>query len=131
MYRLWLFSLTARCSPGTVLIGMKPEVHCTSVASVVSLFIGVGKKTWLISHFRDRVDRQPSWLLTITTLRPSRASERKTSHITRGDPTLTTDRIQSAPVTLISVYRGLTFDAYKRLSHIIGYVTTKAHAACA
>ena len=52
-YRLWLFSLTVRCSPGTVLIAMKPEVHCTSVASVVSVFIGIGKKTWPISHLCD------------------------------------------------------------------------------
>ena len=59
----------------TVLIAMMPEVHCTSVTSVVSLFIGGGKKTWPISHFCDRVDRQPSWLLTFTTLRPSKASE--------------------------------------------------------
>ena len=36
VYHHWLFSLTTRCSLGTV-IGMKPEVHCTSVASVVSL----------------------------------------------------------------------------------------------
>ena len=39
VYRLWLFSLTARCSLGTVLTGMKPEVRYTSVASVVSLFV--------------------------------------------------------------------------------------------
>ena len=64
----------------TVLIAMKPEVHCTSIASVVSLFIGVGKKNWPISHFRDRVDRQPSWLLTLTTLRPSRASEQNLTY---------------------------------------------------
>ena len=50
------FSLTATCSLGTVLTGMKPEVLCTSVASIVSLFIGVEKKTWPISHFCDRVD---------------------------------------------------------------------------
>ena len=40
----------------TVLTGMKPEVRCTSAASVVSLFLGVEKKTWPISHFSDRVD---------------------------------------------------------------------------
>ena len=28
------------------MIGIKPEVHGTSVASLVSLFIGVDKKTW-------------------------------------------------------------------------------------
>ena len=44
---------------------MKPEVHCTSVASVVFVFIGVGKKTWPISHLRDRVDRQPSGRTTV------------------------------------------------------------------
>ena len=32
---------------------MKPEVHCTSVASVVSIFVGSEKKTWPISHFHD------------------------------------------------------------------------------
>ena len=57
------------------MIAMRPEVHCISVASVVSVFIDVGKKTWPMNHFRDRVDRQPSWFLTLTTLRPSRASE--------------------------------------------------------
>ena len=41
VYRLKLFSLTARRSLRTVLISMKPEVHCTSVASTVSLFIGI------------------------------------------------------------------------------------------
>ena len=51
VYRLWLFSLTVRCSLRTVLTGMKPEVRCTSVASIVSLFVDVGKKTWPISHF--------------------------------------------------------------------------------
>ena len=40
----------------SVLIGMKLEVRCTSVASVVSLFIGVVKKTWPVSHFRNQVD---------------------------------------------------------------------------
>ena len=56
VYRFWLFSLTVRRSYGTVLIGIKLEVRCTSVASLVSLFIGVEKKTWPVSHFRDRVD---------------------------------------------------------------------------
>ena len=78
VYRLWPFWLTARCSLGTVLIGMK--VHCTSVASVVSLFIGVEKKTWPISHFHDRVDRQPTWLLMLTMLRSLRASEQNLAY---------------------------------------------------
>ena len=69
VYRLWLFSLTARCSLGTVLTGMKPEVRYTSVASVVSLFVGVEKKMWPISHICDRVDRRRTWLPTLTTLR--------------------------------------------------------------
>ena len=75
VYRLWPFLLTARCSLGTVLIGMKPEVHCTFVASVVPLLIGIVKKVWPISHFLDRVNGQPTWLLMLTTLCPSRASE--------------------------------------------------------
>ena len=49
--------VTARCSLRTVLTGMKPEVRCTTVASVVSLFVGVEKKTWPISHFCDRVNQ--------------------------------------------------------------------------
>ena len=57
--RFWLFLLTVRRSYGTVLIGMKLEVRCTSVASLVSLFIGIEKKTWPVNHFRDRIDRQP------------------------------------------------------------------------
>ena len=59
LYVLFLAFLvvTARCSLGTVLTGMKPEVRCTTVASVVSLFVGVEKKTWPISHFRDRVNQ--------------------------------------------------------------------------
>ena len=48
----------------------KPEVRCTSVTSV-SLFVGV-ENTWPISHFCNRVDKQPTWLLT---LRPLKASE--------------------------------------------------------
>ena len=38
------FLVDSEIQPRTVLIAMKPEVHCTSVASVVSLFIGVRKK---------------------------------------------------------------------------------------
>ena len=72
LYRLWLFSLTARCSLGTVLIGLKPQVRCTAVASVVSVFIGVEKETWPISHFCDRVDRHASHAYYAA---PSRASE--------------------------------------------------------
>ena len=49
VYRLWFFSLTVRRSYGTVLI--KPWVCCTSVASLVSLFIGVEKKTWPVTDF--------------------------------------------------------------------------------
>ena len=45
---------------------MKPEVRCTSVASVVYLFIDIEKKTLPISHFHDRVEQQPTWLLTFT-----------------------------------------------------------------
>ena len=45
VYHLWLIMFTANLSLGTVLIGMKLEVCCTSVASVVSLFIGIKKKT--------------------------------------------------------------------------------------
>ena len=74
VYRLWLFSLTVRRSYGTVLIGIKLEVRCTSVASLVSLFIGFEKKTSPVSHFRDRVDRQPTQLLTFSVLCPLRAS---------------------------------------------------------
>ena len=67
---------------------MKPEVRCTSVASVVYLFIDVEKKTLPISHFHDRVEQQLTWLLTFT------ASEQNLA-FTRGGPTLTTDQIQS------------------------------------
>ena len=70
VYRFWLFSLTVRRSYGTVLIGIKLEVRCTSVASLVSLFIGIEKKTWPVSHFRDRVDRQPTRLLTLSASAP-------------------------------------------------------------
>ena len=56
VYRLGLLSPTARCSLGTVLTDMKPEVHCTFVASAVSLFIGIEKKMRPISRFCDRVD---------------------------------------------------------------------------
>ena len=53
-------------TPRTVMIAMKLEVHCTSVASAVSFFIGVRKKTWPISHFAIKsIDD----LLTLTTLR--------------------------------------------------------------
>ena len=89
VYHFWLFSLTVRCSLGTVLIGMKPEVRCTSVASVVSLFIGVEKKTWPISHFRNRVDRQPTGFSRLLHSAPQRLLN-ETSHITKGGPTLTT-----------------------------------------
>ena len=71
---------------------MKPVACCTSVASIVSLFLGVEKKTWPISHFCDRVNGQPTWLLTLTMLRPSRLLN-ETSPITRVGPTVTTDRI--------------------------------------
>ena len=39
------FLVDSEIQSRTVLIALKPEVHCTSVASVVSLFIGVRKKT--------------------------------------------------------------------------------------
>ena len=73
---LTLSSLTARCNSRTALIYMKTKGRCTFVASVASLLSGAEKKTWRISHFRDRADRQPSWLLAFraTTLRPLRAS---------------------------------------------------------
>ena len=76
--RFWLLSLTVRRSFRTVFIGIKLEVRCTSVASFVSLFIGIEKKMWpvTVSHFRDRVDRQPTQLLTLSALRPLRASGR-------------------------------------------------------
>ena len=60
VYRLWLFSLTAMRNPRAALICMKPKVRSTFVGSVVSLLTGVEKKTWLISHFRNRADRRPS-----------------------------------------------------------------------
>ena len=99
VYRLWLFSLTASCSLGTVLIGMKPEVYCTSVASVVSLFIGAQKKrvTFVIKTFNklhgfSHLLRSAPWGLL-----------NKTSHITRGAPTLTTDRtLQPLPTYAIT-----------------------------
>ena len=53
VYRLWLFSLIARHRLGTVFIGMKPEVSFTSVASLVSLSIGVEKKTWPVQQIAD------------------------------------------------------------------------------
>ena len=34
----------------------KPKRRCTSVASAVSLLIGVEKKSWLIGRFLDRGD---------------------------------------------------------------------------
>ena len=43
----------------SVYIFIKPKGRCTSVVSTVHLLIGVEKKTWLISHFLDRRDRQP------------------------------------------------------------------------
>ena len=90
----------------------------TFVVSLVSLFIGVKKKTWPVSHFCDRVDRQPTWIPTFTTLCPLRVS----SQTTRGCPTLTSDSIQSlllrahscnnyrssASVRLVSNYFSLT-----------------------
>ena len=61
VYRPWLFSLTERYSPETVLIAMKPEVHCTSVASTVSFFIGVGTlRTSRASADDDRAFFGPS-----------------------------------------------------------------------
>ena len=86
--------VTARCSLGTVLTGMKPEVRCTSVASVVSLFVDVKKKMWPISYFCNWVNWQPTWLLMLLHSTPGRL-QNETSHITRGGHTLTTDWIQS------------------------------------
>ena len=42
------------------------KVAAPSVGSIVSLFTGIEKKTWRISHFRNRDNRQPSWLLAFT-----------------------------------------------------------------
>ena len=39
---------------------MKPKRHCTSIVSVVSLLVGIEKKTWLISFFSR------SWRSTTT-----------------------------------------------------------------
>ena len=60
--------------------GMKHEVRCTSVASVVSLFVGVEKKTWPVSHFCDRLDRRLTWFLTLATHGPSKAFERNLTY---------------------------------------------------
>ena len=40
----------------------KPKGHCTSIASVVLLVIGVEKKTRPIGRFYDRSDQQPTSL---------------------------------------------------------------------
>lgn len=131
VYRLWLFLLTVRCSLRTVLIPMKPEVRCTSVASIVSLFIDIEKKMWPISHFRDWADWWSIRLLTLTTLHPLKLLN-ETSHVTRGGPTLTTDRTQSLLVGIHSCNKAQAhpwhlwvsivvwrIDAYKHLSHTI------------
>ena len=64
----------ARHSSRFLLIFMKPKRRCTSVASTVSLLIGIEKKTWLIGCFLDRGDRQPPGLLSLTMLYPLKAS---------------------------------------------------------
>ena len=56
---------------------MKLEVHCTSVASLVSLFVAVEKKTWPVSHFCNM-------------LHSSRFLD-ETSQITKECPTLTAE----------------------------------------
>ena len=92
-YHLWLFLLT-RCSLGTVFIRMKPEIRCTSVSSLVSLLIGVEKKTWPIVTFAiESIDD----LHGLSRLLRSALEglPNKTLHITRRGPTLTTDQIQS------------------------------------
>ena len=53
---------------------MKPKSRCTCVVSAVPLLIGVEKKTWLMSCFLDRGDRQPPGLLSLTMLHPLSAS---------------------------------------------------------
>ena len=80
VYHVWLFSLTVRHSYGTVLVGIKLEVCCTSVASLVSLFIGVEKKTWPVSHFCDRVDRQLTWLLMLSAPAPWGLPDETSNH---------------------------------------------------
>ena len=87
VYRLWLFSLRARFSLGTVLISMKPEVCCTSVGSAVSLFIGVEKKMWPITI--ESIDDQHGFSHLLHSAPKLLLNE--TSHITRGSPKLTTD----------------------------------------
>ena len=54
--------------------------HLGSVIALLSLFVGVEKKTWPISHFFDQIDRRPTWLLMLTTLRPLKASERNLTY---------------------------------------------------
>ena len=103
------------------LIGMKPEIHWTSLASVVSLFIGVENKTWPISHFCDWVDRQWTWLLT-----PPLKDFWIKPHITRRGSTQTTDRIESLLLINLKPIVSITFwhiDTHKLtncLLHIIG-----------
>ena len=79
---LWQQNITSKL----VWMGMKREVHCTSLASVVSLFIEVENKTWPISHFRNWVDWQLRWLLTLTMIRPSRTFERNLTLLGEAPP---------------------------------------------
>ena len=70
VYRLWLRSLISKAELKICpdIYEVQEMLYLTSVVSAVPLLISVEKKTWLISRFLDRGDRQLPRLLSLTML---------------------------------------------------------------
>ena len=106
VWRLWLFSLTARRNLRTSFIYTKLKGRCTFLDRVVSLLPGAKKKSWRMSLWRSSRS---------TTIMASGSApwglRDPTPQITRGGPNLATDRILKLLLIAYSVICTHFYDA--------------------
>ena len=111
-----------RCNPRTDLIGMKPNVRCTFVGSVVSLLTGVERKwgEW-VTFVIDLINNHHGFLVSLCSSPWGLLDQ--TQHVTRGGPNLTTDQISKVLLiaygcdeTQLLLWRVFASITYNRLS---------------